>query len=207
MSKESDQMKSHSLIKTPDRDIRGHVFRDKLLKIIKEKSYEKKEVTLASGKKSDFYIDCRQTTLHPEGAYLVGKILYQMIIEAGLDIEAVGGPTMGADPIATAISVVSQFEGKPLPAFIVRKEPKKHGLGQWIEGKKNLAKGAKVAIVEDVVTSGSSSLQAAKRAEEEGLKVVAIFAIVDREEGGAEKIRDAGYNFKAIFTKRDVTGG
>ena len=194
---ELDQLKSRSLL---------NACRDRLLKIIKEKSYEKKDVILASGKRSDFYIDCRQTTLHPEGAYLVGKILYDMI--KGLDgkVEAVGGPTMGADPIATAISVVSQLEGNPLPAFIVRKEPKKHGLGQWIEGKKNIAKGAKVVIVEDVVTTGGSSLQAVKRAEEEGLKVVAVFAMVDREEGGAERIREAGYEFKTIFTKRDVAG-
>ena len=198
MSKESDQMKSRSLIKA---------FRDRLLQIIKEKSYEKKDVTLASGKKSDFYIDCRQTTLHPEGAYLVGKILYEMIKDSGFKVEAIGGPTMGADPIATAVSVVSQIEGNPLPAFIVRKEPKKHGLGQWIEGKKNLAKGAKVAIVEDVVTTVGSSVQAVKRAEEEGLKVVAVFAVVDREEGGSEKIKQAGYEFKAIFTKKDIVGG
>ncbi|HBR17677.1 MAG: orotate phosphoribosyltransferase [Deltaproteobacteria bacterium RIFCSPLOWO2_12_FULL_43_16] len=191
-------MKSRSLIKA---------FRDRLLQIIKEKSYEKKDVTLASGKKSDFYIDCRQTTLHPEGAYLVGKILYEMIKDSGFKVEAIGGPTMGADPIATAVSVVSQIEGNPLPAFIVRKEPKKHGLGQWIEGKKNLAKGAKVAIVEDVVTTGGSSVQAVKRAEEEGLKVVAVFAVVDREEGGSEKIKQAGYEFKAIFTKKDIVGG
>lgn len=178
----------------------------RLLKIIKEKSYEKKDVILASGRKSDFYIDCRQTTLHPEGAYLVGKIFYDMVKGLESKVEAVGGPTMGADPIATAVSIVSQIEGKPIPAFIVRKEPKKHGLGQWIEGRKNLAKSAKVVIVEDVVTTGGSSIQAVKRAEEEGLKVVAVFAVVDREEGGAEKIREAGYEFKAIFTKRDVVG-
>ena len=181
--------------------------KSRLLQIIKEKSYEKKDVILASGKKSDFYIDCRQTTLHPEGAYLIGKIFYSMVRESHHQIEAIGGPTMGADPIATAISVVSQIEGKPLPAFIVRKEPKKHGLGQWIEGKKNLANGAKVAIVEDVVTTGGSSLQAVKRAEEEGLKVIAVLAVVDREEGGAEKIREAGYEFQAIFTKKDIVGG
>ena len=179
----------------------------RLLQIIREKSYEKKEVTLASGKKSDFYIDCRQTTLHPEGEYLVGKILYDMVKGLSSKVKAVGGPTMGADPIATAISVISHLEGNPLPAFIVRKEPKKHGLGQWIEGKKNLENGANVAIVEDVVTTGGSSLQAVKMAEEEGLKVVAVLAMVDREEGGSEKIREAGYEFKAIFTKRDVVGG
>ncbi len=181
--------------------------KSRLLKIIKEKSYEKKDVILASGKKSDFYIDCRQTTLHPEGAYLVGRIICGMIRRSGLKIEAVGGPTMGADPIATAVSIVSSLEGNPLPAFIVRKEPKKHGLGQWIEGKKNLAKGANVAIVEDVVTTGGASLQAVKRVEEEGLTVVAVFFFVDREEGGAEKIMQAGYKFKSIFTKRDIAGG
>jgi len=181
--------------------------KSRLLQIIREKSYEKKEVTLASGRKSDFYIDCRQTTLHPEGAYLVGRIFYDVIKKSGLRIEAVGGPTMGADPIATAISVISHLEGNPIPAFIVRKEPKKHGLGQWIEGKKNLENGANVAIVEDVVTTGGSSLQAVKRAEEEGLKVIAVFAMVDREEGGSEKIIKAGYEFHAIFTKKDVVGG
>lgn len=178
--------------------------KSRLLQIIKEKSYEKKDVILASGKKSDFYIDCRQTTLHPEGAYLVGKILYHMVKGLDAGVKAIGGPTMGADPIATAISVVSQLEGNPLPAFIVRKEPKKHGLGQWIEGKKNLANGAKVAIVEDVVTTGGSSLQAVKRVEEEGLKVIAVLAVVDREEGGGEKIQQAGYHFQAIFTKKDI---
>ena len=181
--------------------------RSRLLQIIKEKSYEKKDVILASGKKSDFYIDCRQTTLHPEGAYLIGKILYDMVKGLDAGVKAIGGPTMGADPIATAISIVSQIEGKPLPAFIVRKEAKKHGLGQWIEGKKNLVNGVKVAIVEDVVTTGGSSLQAVKRAEEEGLKVIAVLAVVDREEGGAEKIREAGYEFQAIFTKKDIVGG
>lgn len=201
-----DQLKPRPLLNAPDRDNQGQACRDRLLKIIKEKSYERKEVVLASGRKSDFYIDCRQTTLHPEGAYLVGKILYDMIKGLNSRVEAVGGPTMGADPIATAVSVVSQIEGNPLPAFIVRKEPKKHGLGQWIEGKKNLANGAKVAIVEDVVTTGGSSIQAVKRAEEEGLKVVAVFAVVDREEGGRERIREAGYEFKAIFTKSDVAG-
>lgn len=180
--------------------------RSRLLQIIKEKSYERKEVILASGKKSDFYIDCRQTTLHPEGAYLVGKVMYDMIRGSGLGVSAVGGPTLGADPIATAISVVSHLEGCPLPAFIIRREPKGYGLGQWVEGKKNLTNGTAVAIVEDVVTTGTSSLQAAKKAEEEGLKVVAIFAIVDRCEGGRETIERDGYEFRAIFTREDIVG-
>lgn len=178
----------------------------RLLQIIKEKSYEKKDVILASGKKSDFYIDCRQTTLHPEGAYLVGKIFYEMIKDLKIKIDAVGGPTMGADPIATAISIVSHLENNPIPAFIIRKEPKKHGLGLWIEGKKNIKDNANVVIVEDVVTTGSSSIQAAKRAEEEGLKVRAIFAMVDRLDSGGEAIKSAGYRFESIFTKEDIIG-
>ncbi len=178
--------------------------RRRLLEIIKEKSYEKREVTLASGRKSDFYIDCRQTTLNPEGAYLVGRVIYDMI--RGMDIDAVGGPTMGADPIATAISIVSYIEGRPLPAFIVRKEPKSHGLGLWLEGTKNVRNGGRVVIVEDVVTTGSSSIKAVKRVEEEGLVVKAIVAVVDREESGADNIVDAGYDFRSIFTKTDIVG-
>ncbi|MBI5286831.1 MAG: orotate phosphoribosyltransferase [Deltaproteobacteria bacterium] len=179
----------------------------RLLQIIKDRSYERGEVTLASGRKSDFYVDCRQTTLHPEGAYLTGKIIYEMIKASGLGIEAIGGLTMGGDPVVTAVSVVSHLEGHPLPAFIVRKEPKGYGLGQWIEGKKNIPGGARVAIVEDVITTGGSALQAVKRAEEEGFKVVAVFAIVDRCEGGRETIEKEGYQFRAIFTKGDVVEG
>lgn len=179
----------------------------RLIQIIKEKSYEKKEVFLASGRKSDFYIDLRQATLNPEGAYLVGRIFYDMIKRGGLKIDAVGGPTMGADPIVTAVSIVSYLDGNPIPAFIIRKEPKKYGLGLWIEGKKNIRDNANTLIVEDVVTTGTSSIIAAKKAQEEGLKVTNIFAIVDRLEGGRENIENAGFRFEAIFTKADILGG
>lgn len=180
--------------------------RERLLKILKEKSYEKREVTLASGRKSDFYIDCKQTTLDAEGAYLTGKLMYEVI--AGLDdnIEGAGGLTLGADPIATALSIASFQAGKPLPAFIIRKEPKGHGTGQWLEGTKNLKKGAKVVIVEDVVTTGGSSLKAVKRAEESGLVVELILSLVDRCEGGRENIEKEGYKLQSLFEREEIVG-
>ena len=123
--------------------------RSRLLEILREKSYQKKKVILASGRESDFYIDCRQTALHAEGACLIGRLMYSML-KTGKKVEGVGGPTLGADPIVTAISMTSYLEGNPIPAFIVRKEPKGHGTGQWIEGRKNLREGADVAVVEDI---------------------------------------------------------
>lgn len=178
--------------------------RQRLLQILKEKSYERREVTLASGKKSDFYVDCKQTTLDAEGAYLTGKLMYEIIAGMNEKVAGVGGLTLGADPIATAVSIAS-FEAKnPIPAFIIRKEPKGHGTGQWLEGTKNLETGANVVILEDVVTTGGSSLKAVKRAEESGLKVLMILTLVDRCEGGRENIENEGYKLEAIFEKKDV---
>ncbi len=180
--------------------------KNRLLEILREKSYEKREVTLASGRKSDFYVDCKQTTLDAEGAYLVGKLMFQRIEESGLKVDAAGGLTLGADPIATAVSIASFEAGKPFPAFIIRKEPKGHGTGQWLEGRKNIPAGSRVVIVEDVVTTGGSSMKAVKRAEEEGCEVVMILALVDRCEGGRENIEKEGYRLESLFEKADVVG-
>jgi orotate phosphoribosyltransferase len=177
--------------------------RDRLKKIIIELSYEKRNVVLASGRASDFYFDGKQTTLHPEGGYLTGKLFFESIKDVE-GVEGVGGLTLGADPIATATSLVSFLEGKPIPGFIIRKEPKGHGTGAWLEGRKNLKPGARVVIVEDVVTSGGSSIKAIKRAEEEGLKVLGVVTLVDREEGGRENIEKEGYWMKSIFTKAEI---
>jgi len=177
--------------------------REKLKRIIIEKSYEKRKVILSSGAESDFYFDGKQTTLHPEGSYLTGKLFFQAIEDIE-GVEGVGGLTLGADPIATAVSLVSFLEGRSIPAFIIRKEPKGHGTGAWLEGRKNLKEGARVIIVEDVVTSGGSSLKAIHRAEEEGLTVLGVVTLVDREEGGRENIEKAGYWLRAIFTKADI---
>ena len=177
--------------------------KQRLKEIVKELSYEKRKVTLASGRESDFYFDGKQTTLHAEGGLLVGKLFYQAIKDVE-GVQAVGGITLGADPIATATSIAAFLDGKPMHAFIIRKEPKGHGTGQWLEGRKNLPPGTSVVIVEDVVTTGGSSMKAVRRAEEEGLKVLGIVTLVDREEGGRENIEKEGYWLKAIFTKSEV---
>jgi orotate phosphoribosyltransferase len=178
--------------------------RTRLLQIVREKSYEEGEITLTSGKKSDFYVDGKQTTLDSEGGYLVGKLFHEMIKGSKIPVEAVGGPTLGADPIVTAISIVSYLEGSPIPAFIIRKEPKKHGKALWIEGDKNLKSGARVAIVEDVVTTGGSILKAIEAVKAQGLEVVQVLALLDREEGGRENLAKEGYKLESIFTKTDI---
>jgi orotate phosphoribosyltransferase len=177
--------------------------RRRFLSILKEKSYERRKVVLSSGRESDFYIDCRQTTLDAEGAVLTGRLFCAML-EAGERPEAVGGITLGADPIVTAVSLTSVLRGWPVPAFIIRKEPKKHGTTQWIEGTKNLRQGMRVAILEDVVTTGASTLRAIERAVLSGLVVARVLCLVDRNEGGAVAVAEAGYRVEPMFLKEDV---
>jgi len=177
--------------------------RHRLLALLKEKSYERRKVVLSSGRESDFYIDCRQTTLDAEGAVLTGRLFCAML-EAGERPEAVGGITLGADPIVTAVSVTSVLRGWPVPGFIIRKEPKKHGTAQWIEGMRNLREGMRVAILEDVVTTGASTLRAIERAALSGLVVARVLCLVDRDEGGAAAVADEGYRVEAMFLKEDV---
>jgi orotate phosphoribosyltransferase len=177
--------------------------RRRFLSILKEKSYERRKVVLSSGRESDFYIDCRQTTLDVEGAVLTGRLFCAML-EAGERPEAVGGITLGADPIVTAVSLTSVLRGWPVPAFIIRKEPKKHGTTQWIEGTKNLRQGMRVAILEDVVTTGASTLRAIERAVLSGLIVARVLCLVDRNEGGAAAVAEAGYRIEPMFLKEDV---
>lgn len=153
------------------------------------------DFTLSSGKKSDHYYDGKQLTLHPEGTYLIGEEILGRL--AGLDVDAVGGLVMGAIPIVTAVALVSHKEGKPIPSFIVREEPKEHGTGKRIEGQ--FRKGSKVAIIDDVITGGGSVKKAIDAVEAEGCKVVKVIVIVDRKEGGSERLRKEGYNFEAII--------
>lgn len=176
--------------------------RARLLAQMAHLSYERREVTLASGLKSNFYIDCKQTVLTAEGHFLVGSLMLGLLRERAPGVEALGGLTMGADPLASAVSTLSYVSGRPLAAFYVRKEAKGHGTGQWIEGVKSLRPGMPVAIVEDVVTTGGSAMKAIARAREFGLEIKIILGLVDREEGGREALeREAP--LVTLFRKRD----
>ncbi|HYR55174.1 MAG TPA: orotate phosphoribosyltransferase [Myxococcaceae bacterium] len=177
--------------------------RARLLELLTLLSYERRKVTLSSGKESDFYIDCKRTSLTSEGHFLIGRLLFAEIREKSPQARAIGGLTLGADPLASAVSLTSFLAGHPLPAFVVRKEPKGHGTGQWMEGRAALQSGWEVAILEDVVTTGASTLKAIERTELEGLKVAHAFALVDRLEGGREALESRGYRLSAIFTRKD----
>jgi orotate phosphoribosyltransferase len=175
----------------------------RLLDLLRRLSYVEGEVVLASGKVSNFYIDCRQTSLHPEGAWLIGKIFDSWFARLPYTPGAVGGMTMGADPLVTATSVISYENGRPVTAFLIRKEPKGHGLKKWIEGRGDIANGAKVVLLEDVVTTGGSTVKAINACRDEGLEVADVFCLVDRQEGGAEAIGALGVKLTPIFTRKD----
>lgn len=177
--------------------------KDRLLKILKSLSYEEGDFVLASGKRSTYYIDAKETTLNPEGMYLVGNIMYTMVREISA-IDAVGGVSIGGDPLVCAVVLAAYGKKDGLVGFLIRKEPKGHGTNRWIEGGRNLKKGMNVIILEDVVTTGGSSLKAIEATEKEGYNVKGIVAILDRLEGGKDTIESKGYIFKSIFTLKDL---
>ena len=190
--------------------------RQRLLELLRELSLERRRVVLASGKESDFYIDCKRTALTAEGHVLVGRCLYHLVARLRPPVRAVGGLTLGADPLASAIALTSFLERERylaageageapalLDAFIVRKEPKGHGTGQWIEGRRTLPDGSRVAVLEDVVTTGGSALKAIERCRAERLVPVACLALVDREEGGREAILAEGVPLESLFARGD----
>jgi orotate phosphoribosyltransferase len=177
--------------------------RARLLELLRTLSFERRKVTLASGKESDFYIDCKRTALTAEGHVLVGRCLFDRVQKVKPLVRAVGGLTLGADPIASAIALTSFLEHAPVDAFIVRKEPKGHGTGQWIEGRKTIPDGSRVVVIEDVVTTGGSALKAIERCRAENLVPVACIALVDRLEGGREAIEAQGVPLDPLFTRKD----
>jgi orotate phosphoribosyltransferase len=174
------------------------------LRLIKKLSYKEGDFTLASGAKSSFYVDLKNTTLHPEGAKAIGVLAVKVLLDAGVPVEGVGGLTLGADPIATAVSLAALDQDKIWPAFIVRKESKAHGTQQYIEGIANLKPGARLVVLEDVVTTGGSSLIAIERLKAQGFEIAAVLTVVDREQGGAAKFTELGHKFLSLCTLDEI---
>ncbi len=172
--------------------------RGRLASLLLEKSYRAGEVVLTSGRKSDYYFDCKQTALYPEGAWLIGNLLFDLLPR---DVVGVGGMTLGADPLVTAVSLVSHLRGRPMPAFIVRKAAKGHGTNQFLEGLSNFQPGARVALLEDVVTTAGTLLTVIDRVEAAGLVVGAVLTVLDRREGGTERLAERGFPLLSIFTR------
>ncbi len=176
--------------------------REGLVELLRRRSFEKKRVILASGKESDFFIDCKQAILTAEGHAFAGALMFE-----ALDLlpegDAVAGGELGGCPLASAVSLTSFVRGRPLDALYVRKEVKDHGSKKLVEGDKSVTVGTRVALLEDVITTGGSSLKAVEKLRAIGAVVVGIVALVDRLEGGAEAIRDAGLPLVAICTRRD----
>src|SRR6476620_7817436 len=170
-----------------------------LMAIVREKALQLGEFKLASGKMSKFYLDCRKVTLDSAGANQIADGMLEVLQKDWPD--AVGGMAIGADPISAAIITVAGRTGKTLKGFIVRKEAKQHGTGRDVEGPVN--PGDSVVIVEDVVTTGGSSLAAIEKAEAHGLKVRGVLAIIDRLEGGRETLAARGYSLQTLLTIRD----
>src|SRR5687768_9795780 len=176
----------------------------RLIALLAERSARRGQFTLASGRVSTLYIDARMTTLHPEGLTLIGRLGLSEIASAGWNPQAVGGLTLGADPISCAISYASAATPNPLRAFIVRKATKEHGMGKRIEGPFNSMDG--VVITEDVITTGSSALQAVQAVREAGGQVLGVLALVDREEGGREAIEHEGIAVRSLASARAIVG-
>lgn len=174
--------------------------RKALQELIAQKALRFGQFTLASGKTSSYYLDCKQVTLDPQGARLVGEGVLDLLSSRSLP-DAIGGLVIGADPITAAVVTMSAVRGTPIRGFMVRKEPKGHGTQQFVEGP--VQPGDRVAIVEDVVTTGGSAWKAIERAEAFGLKVVQVIGLIDRLEGGSEAFAARGYPFAALFTIRD----
>ena len=175
----------------------------RLIEIIIEKSFQYRDnppFTLASGKTSNFYFNCKPTTLDPEGMNLIGGILFKMLPDA--DVTATGGLTLGADALANALAGISYQQGKPIKAFIVRKDVKDHGTKSAIEG--GVQAGERVVILDDVITTGGSTITAIEKAKGAGLVIDRVIAFIDREEGGRENILAHIPRVDAVVTRSEI---
>ena len=172
---------------------------------IREKSLFRGQVTLSSGKTSNYYLDCRLTTLDPEGSVLVAHAILELLAAQDIRAAAIGGMSIGADPIVAAVAALSFLEGRPLRGFLVRKERKEHGRQKRIEGLEPgaIPRDGRVVIVDDVCTTGKSTFEAIAAAEDEGMKVAAVISLVDREEGGSAELRKK-YPYYALCTAQEL---
>lgn len=175
--------------------------KEALVALVREKSLKFGDFTLVSGRKAKYYLDGKQVTLDPVGSMLIGEGLLELLNAEESLPDAVGGMSIGADPITSAVITMSAVRGTPIRGFMVRKESKGHGTNQFIEGP--VKPGDEIVIVEDVVTTGGSSLLAIERCEQFGLKVTRVLTIIDRMEGGREAFIEKGYGFDSLLTIRD----
>lgn len=185
---------------TPAKDQRLEQFRATLLHLLATEAYQEGDFTLSSGQKSAYYLNGKPVSLSAEGALAIGQLFFSLLPD---EIEAVAGLTLGADPLVSAVTVVSAYENRPLSGIIVRKKPKGHGTNAYLEGKKLPSK-AKVVVLEDVVTTGNSALFAVEQLQTVGYEVTEILAIVDREQGGKELYQEKGIKFQALFSITEI---
>lgn len=177
--------------------------KQELIALLCQKSFKYSDepiFKLVSGRTSRFYVNCKPTIMHPRGMFLVGHLMFEAIRDQ--QPEGVGGLTFGADPIAMATAFASELQGQPICAFSIRKTQKDHGIARWIEG--DLAPGARVVVIDDVATTGGSTIKAIERAQAEGLQVVRAVVLVDRQEGGLENIRRHVADVRALITRDEL---
>lgn len=195
-----DQTASHSASQNWATTTDLTQLRQQLLDLFCRLAYREGDFLLSSGQHSSYYINGKEVTLHPQGALAIGRVLLSLL---PTDTQAVAGLTLGADPIVTAVSVVSAYENRPIPALIVRKEAKGHGTRAYIEGP-NLPENANVVVLEDVVTTGGSALKAVERLKAAGYRVNLVISLIDRLQGGAELYASAGLQLQSVFTIEDL---
>jgi len=182
-------------------------YRERLAKMLRKESLSFGEHRLSAGQMSGYYFDCKLTTLNAEGALLTGHCFLEKLREMGIKPDAIGGMTMGADPIVSATIVVSNLppHKEPLPGFLIRKEPKEHGKKKKIEGFN--VSGRQVVVIDEVCTTGKSIFEAIEAVKEENGHVIGIISLLDREEGGSDDLRKRRYNYHSIFTARELMDG
>ena len=189
---------SHKDLWATDTDL--NILRQRLLDLFCQLAYQEGDFVLSSGARSSYYINGKQVTLHPQGALAIGRILLNMLPS---NTQAVAGLTLGADPVVSAVSIVSALENSPIPALIVRKEAKGHGTKAYVEGP-NLPERAEIAVLEDVVTTGKSAMKAVTRLRDAGYTVNQVISLIDRKQGGEEYYQSVDLQFQAVFSITDI---